>query len=100
MEPEGRPRYKGLKKRMKHFFKALVVSLRAGQAPDRDVVAAFIADSRLMTSFPGKGDAFYPAYDAEVDRLEEAAAAGDIAAMTASVAALDRMKKECHSRHA
>uniref|UniRef100_I2PYS1 GAK system XXXCH domain-containing protein n=1 Tax=Desulfovibrio sp. U5L TaxID=596152 RepID=I2PYS1_9BACT len=100
VEPEGRPRYKGLKKRMKHFFKAMVVSLRAGQAPDRDVVAAFIADSRLMTSFPGKGDAFYPAYDAEVDRLEEAVAAGDIAAMTASVAALDRMKKECHSRHA
>jgi XXXCH domain-containing protein len=99
-ESEGRPRYKGLKKRMKHFFKAMVVSLRAGQAPDRDVLAAFVADSRLMTSFPGKGDAFYPAYDAEVDRLEEAAAAGDVAAMTASVAALDRMKKECHSRHA
>ena len=53
-----------------------------------------------MTSYPGKGDAFYPAYDAEVDRLEAAAQAGDVEAATASVAALDRMKKECHSRHA
>jgi XXXCH domain-containing protein len=96
----GKPRYKNLKKRMKHFFKAIVVSLRAGVLPDADILAAFVADSRLMTSYPGKGDAFYPAYDAEVDRLEAAAQAGDVEAATASVAALDRMKKECHSRHA
>jgi XXXCH domain-containing protein len=96
----GKPRYKNLKKRMKHFFKAIVVSLRAGTMPDADILAAFVADSRHMTSYPGKGDAFYPAYDAEVDRLEAAAQAGDVEAATASVAALDRMKKECHSRHA
>ncbi|EFL50049.1 conserved hypothetical protein [Solidesulfovibrio fructosivorans JJ]] len=100
VESEGRPKYKGLKKRMKHFFKAIVTSLRAGLVPDADSLAGFIADSRRMTSYPGKGDAFYPAYDAEVDRLEAAAASGDLEAMTASVAALDRMKKECHSRHA
>ncbi len=100
VDAEGLPRYKGLKKRMKHFFKAMVMSLRAGQAPDGDVVAAFVADSRLMTAYPGRGDAFYPAYDAEVDRLEAAFAARDLEAMTAAVAALDRMKKECHSRHA
>ncbi len=100
VDANGKPRYKSLKKRMKHFFKTIVISLRAGQAPAADVLAAFIADSRMMTSYPGKGDEFYPAYDAEVDRLEAAAAAGDLEAMTASVAALDRMKKECHSRHA
>ncbi|UJX41852.1 GAK system XXXCH domain-containing protein [Desulfovibrio sp. JY] len=100
VEPGGKPKYKGLKKRMKQYFKAIVTALRAGLVPDADSMAAFIADSRLMTSYPGKGDAFYPAYDAEVDRLEAAAAAGDLEAMTASVAALDRMKKECHSRHA
>ena len=100
VETDGKPKYKGLKKRMKQFFKAIVTALRAGLPPDADIVAAFIADSRLMTSYPGKGDAFYPAYDAEVERLEAAAAAGDVEAMTASVAALDRMKKECHSRHA
>jgi len=99
-EPDGRPRYKSLKKRMKQTFKGLVMALRAGKAPDPADLAGFVADSRLMTSYPGRGDAFYPAYNAEVDRLEAAGAAGDIAAMTNSAAALDRMKKECHSRHA
>ena len=99
-ETDGRPKYKSLKKRMKQNFKAIVMALRAGQAPDEPTLTAFIADSRVMTSYPGKGDAFYPAYEAEVDRLEQAAKVADIAAMTASVAALDRMKKECHSRHA
>lgn len=99
-DPAGKPKYKSLKKRMKNTFKGLVLALRAGQAPNAGPLAAFIADSRLMTAYPGKGDAFYPAYDAEIDRLEAAAAAGDLAAMTDSVAALDRMKKECHSRHA
>jgi len=96
----GRLRYKSLKKRMKQTFKGLVTALRAGLAPDAATTAAFIADSRSMITYSGKGDAFYPAYAAEVDRLEQAAANDDIAAMTASVAALDRMKKECHSRHA
>ncbi|OLN26191.1 hypothetical protein DVDV_2812 [Desulfovibrio sp. DV] len=100
VEKNGLPRYKGLKKRMKQTFKAIVMALRAGLAPDAGVAAAFIADSRLMTRYPGMGDAFYPAYDAEVDQFEAALAAGDMAAMTGSVAALSRMKKECHSRHA
>jgi XXXCH domain-containing protein len=100
LEKSGLPRYKGLKKRMKHTFKAIVMALQAGLAPEAQITAAFIADSRLMTRYPGRGDAFYPAYDAEVDQFEAAAAAGDIGAMTDSVAALGRMKKECHSRHA
>jgi len=98
--PEARPRYKNLKKGMKQTFKGVVAALRAGVAPDAALLGEFIAASRTMTSYPGRGDAFYPAYDAEIDRLEAAAAAGDVQAMTASAAALDRMKKECHSRHA
>jgi XXXCH domain-containing protein len=100
LAPDGLPRYKGLKKRMKYTFRAIVEALRAGLVPDGPTAAAFIADSRLMTRYPGKGDAFYPAYEAEVDRFEQALAASDLEAMTASVAALGRMKKECHSRHA
>lgn len=100
VETGGKPRYNRLKKRMKQTFKAITTALAAVQFPPADLVAAFIADARLMTAFPGKGDDHYPAFNAEVTRFEEAAAAGDVAAMTASVAALDRMKKECHSRHA
>ena len=93
-------RYKDLKKRMKQTFKHIGLALAAGQAPDAGVLADFIADSRRMTTYPGQGDAFYPAYNAAVDRLEAAATSGDLAAMTKTVAALGRMKKECHSRHA
>lgn len=96
----GTVRYKDLKKRMKQTFKHIGLALAAGQAPEAGVLADFIADSRRMTAYPGKGDAFYPAYNAAVDRLEAAAASGDLAAMAESVAALGRMKKECHSRHA
>jgi XXXCH domain-containing protein len=99
-KPGGRGRYKDLKKRMKETFKILGTALAAGQAPDAGILASFVADSRRMTTYSGKGDAFYPAYEAEVTRLEAAAAAGDIAAMSRSAAELARMKKECHSRHA
>jgi XXXCH domain-containing protein len=99
-EPGGRGRYKGLKKRMKQTFKVIVAAIAAGQAPDPAIVASFVADSRLMTSYSGKGDEYYPAYDAEVSRLEAAAAAGELGAMSRSTAELARMKKECHSRHA
>jgi len=98
--PHGLPRYKGLKKRMKSTFRAIRDALLAGAAPDAGVATSFVADSRLMTRYPGKGDAHYATYDAEVDRFEQALAAGDVAAMTASASALERLKKECHSRHA
>lgn len=96
----GRGRYKPLKKRMKDTFKILTTALAAGQSPDPAIVAAFVSDSRRMITFSGKGDEYYPAYAAEVDRLEAAAAAGDSAAMSHSAAELARMKKECHRRYA
>lgn len=100
LEAEGKPRYKALKRRMKHVFKRLAGALGAGEPPDSSLIAAFVADSRHMVAYPGRGDPCYPDFSAAVDRLEAAAATGDVAAMTEAVAALDRMKKECHSRHA
>lgn len=94
------PRYKDLKKRMQRTFKILCAEVAAGRIPEAQALAAFTADSRRMTTYPGKGDAFYPAYEAAVGDLEAAAASGDLAALTQSVAALRRLKKECHSRHA
>lgn len=95
-----KPRYKDLKKRMRRSFKAVETALAAGRTPETDALAAFVADSRLMTTYPGRGDPDYPAYDAAVERLEAAAAGGDLPAMTQAVAALRRLKKECHSRYA
>lgn len=96
----GRPRYKDLKKRMKRTFAALEAAAAAGTSPSADVLASFVADSRLMTTYSGKGDPDYPAYDAAVTQLEAVCAAGDPARLAEAVATLRRLKKECHNRYA
>lgn len=95
----GRPGYKSLKKRMKKSFKLLGAALAAGNAPPSGALAAFQADAALMTTYPGRGDPFYPAFDQEMARFGRAAAAGDIPAMAASHAELARLKKQCHDRY-
>jgi XXXCH domain-containing protein len=95
-----RPRYKGLKKRMKRDFKDIGASLAAGAAPRSDTLAAFVADSRLMTTYRGKGDEQYPDYLAAVDRFEAAWAAGDLEAAARAYRELALCKKACHARHA
>lgn len=96
----GRPRYKSLKKRMKRDFKDIGAALAAGFAPKPELVAAFAADSRLMTTYKGKGDEAYPAYLEAVSAFAAAAAAGDVEAMVPAYRELAAGKKRCHARHA
>ncbi|WP_243439247.1 GAK system XXXCH domain-containing protein [Fundidesulfovibrio soli] len=100
-EEEGEmPKYKSLKKHMKSTFKAIGTALAAGQTPPAAEFASFIADSKLMVAYPGKGDEFYPEYLEKTQALEAAFAAGDLEAMKAMHQELARLKRECHSRHA
>ena len=100
-EGEGEmPRYKSLKKHMKSTFKTIGAALAAGQTPPAAEFASFIADSKLMVAYPGKGDEFYPEYLEKTQALEAAFAAGDLEAMQAMHQELARLKRECHSRHA
>lgn len=96
----GRPRYKSLKKRMKRDFKDIGAALAAGSAPKPETVAAFVADSRLMTTYRGKGDEAYPAYLEAVSAFAAAAAAGDVEAMAPAYRELAAEKKRCHARYA
>ncbi len=96
----ARPRYKGLKKRMKRDFKDIGAALAAGFAPRPETVAAFVADSRLMTTYRGKGDEAYPAYLEAVSAFAAAAAAGDVEAMVPAYRELAAGKKSCHARYA
>ncbi len=98
--PLIRPRYKALKKRMKQDFKDIGAALAAGFAPNPAVVASFLADSRLMTTYRGKGDASYPDYLAALAAFETAAASGDPEAMVPAYRELAACKKQCHDRHA
>lgn len=110
--PGGLPKYKPLKKRMKSVFKGVAAALAAGALPIQADLDLFVADSRLMCQYPGKGDEFYPAYLEAVDRLialveeaksqtpgtEDYAQAVTQALLAAN--ALNQLKKDCHSRHA
>jgi len=106
-EPEGEdedegalPKYKSLKKHMKQTFKAIGLALNAGQLPPDLEARSFIADSRLMVSYPGKGDEFYAVYLEKTEAFEAALAASDLDAMKRLYQELAQLKRDCHSRHA
>lgn len=94
------PKYKSLKKHMKQTFKAIGAALAAGQMPPALEAQSFIADSRLMVSYPGKGDEFYAAYLEKTEAFQAALEASDLEAMKALYQELAQLKRDCHSRHA
>jgi len=94
------PKYKSLKKHMKYTFKAIGAALTAGQMPPVPECQSFIADSKLMVSYQGKGDEFYGAYLEKTVAFEAAVAAGGLEAMKALYLELAQLKRDCHSRHA
>ena len=94
------PKYKSLKKHMKQTFKAIGVALNAGQMPPGAEAQSFIADSRLMVSYPGKGDEFYAGYLEKTNAFEAALASSDLEALKALHRELAQLKRDCHSRYA
>lgn len=94
------PKYKSLKKHMKQTFKSIGQALSAGQLPPVLEARSFIADSRLMVEYQGKGDGFYDAYRDGSLAFEAALAAEDLDGLRAAYDALAQIKRECHSRHA
>lgn len=100
VDASGKPRYKSLKRHMKQAFKVIRLNLLNNQSPDAGLVDAFVDQCGLMVGYPDKGEAFYPAFTEEVARFKEAFDRSDLEAMRQSAAALDRLKRECHSRHA
>jgi len=94
------PKYKSLKKHMKQTFKAIGAALAAGQMPPALEAQSFIADSRLMVSYPGKGDEFYAAYLEKTEAFQAALDAADIEAMKSLYQDLVQLKRDCHSRYA
>lgn len=93
------PKYKSLKKHMKQTFRALGQAIMAGNLPPALEASSFIADSKLMVTYAGKGDEFYAAYLEKTEAFEAALASGNMEALTALYQDLARLKRECHSRH-
>jgi len=95
----GMPKYKDLKKRMKRNFKTIRRALGEGQAPPAEATASFLADSELMTGYPGKGDEFYEDFRQACRAFSEACASGDLGRMGAAAEELNRQKRRCHDRY-
>lgn len=95
----GKPSYKSLKKRMKASFKLIYKMLQEDQAPPAPAVEAFLAESRLMVTYPGMGDEYYDEYVATCGEFEAAFAAGDMAAMKAGAVELASQKGRCHAKY-
>ncbi|WP_243362267.1 GAK system XXXCH domain-containing protein [Fundidesulfovibrio terrae] len=93
------PKYKSLKKHMKQTFKAIGAALLAGQMPPLLEAQSFIADSRLMVSYPGKGDEFYAAFLEKTVAFEAALVASDLEAAKSAYLDLAQLKRDCHSRY-
>jgi XXXCH domain-containing protein len=101
-EPDGttaKPKYKTLKKRMKESFKMIVQLSHNGQMPPEAAVHSFLEDSRLMVSYPGYGDEFYPEYTAACETFEKAYRAADVDALRAAADELAALKGRCHGKY-
>lgn len=96
---DGLPQYKRLKKRMASSFKVIFKALHQNSVPAEEAVADFIADSRLMTKYPGKGDTLYTEYNNLTDILEEAWKTKNLQKFHETVDALNHMKTECHHNY-
>jgi XXXCH domain-containing protein len=98
--PEAkRPSYKKLKKAMAKVFKEIRQATQEGGLPPAEAVAEFCRQGRLMITYPDKGDEYYPAFAAGVDRLEKAAADGDLDAFSQAYNDLKEMRSSCHDKY-
>lgn len=95
----GKPKYKSLKKRMKSDFKVIHQTLLGGSLPDGMVMERFIEDSRVMCTYPGKGDEYYAKYLEAVDAFAIAVEQGDLDAAKGRQQDLYESMKECHDRY-
>jgi len=96
-EPDGLPRYKSLKKRMKNSFKLILRMLHEGQTPPAEAVASFLADAEVMCAYPGKGDPFYPEFLQVCREFSDAYDSCDLPRMGAMAEELAQQKARCHA---
>ncbi len=95
---EEHPDFKQLKKRMKADFKQIRKAVRKRRPLDTELIRRFCSDARLMTTYPGKGDEYYPGFLKRADSFEAAAKRGSWDLLEDAVVALQKTEKQCHKR--
>jgi XXXCH domain-containing protein len=91
--------YKALKKRMQTTFKRLGVTIAANRIPDKPLIHTFETEVLEMIRFPDRGEPHYDAFAAGCRHLVEACRGNRIEDVRCAFEALNRMKKDCHTRY-
>lgn len=92
-------KYKSLKERMKESYKTIKESMEADTLPEESVANSFIEDSRLMTTFPDKGDEYYDLYNTAVAGFEKALMEKNFLNVEIALKEIERIKTDCHEKH-
>ncbi len=91
-------KYRPLKKMLKKNFKNIADSVAGKRLPPALVMDDFMAQVKVMVSYQGFGDEYYPAFIVACDALYKAYRKKDQVLFTESFAVVVSLKKECHHR--
>ena len=92
-------KYRPLKKAMKKSFVLLKESLDSGRWPPKAALEQFLAEARVMISYPGFGDQFYEDFWQGCQALLAAHEEQDLARFRECLELVRARKKECHARY-
>ena len=90
---------KNLKKRMSKSFKTLMKAMDDGRLPALDLVVSWSEDADLMITLLDRGKEHLHSFQSKSHELVESVKQGQIQRAKAAAAALNQMRKECHSRY-
>lgn len=92
-------KYRPLKKELKKIEKAIRSSIENNELPGTETMTEFIAEVRVMISYPGFGDEYYDSFLAACLVLQEVFKKKDFASFSAQFETVKALKKECHARY-
>jgi len=91
--------YKTLKKRMQATLKEVGRAVSENRVPSEHVIDTFQKDVSAMIRFPDRGEPHYEAFETLGQRLAEACERNRIEDIRQAFEALNKMKKDCHTRY-
>ncbi|MEN8135579.1 MAG: GAK system XXXCH domain-containing protein [Thermodesulfobacteriota bacterium] len=92
-------KYRPLKKMLKKSVKNIAGSVASNQLPPALVMDDFMAQVKVVVSYPGFGDEYYPTFTVACDALYKAYRKKDQPLFVECFAVVVSLKKECHHRY-
>ncbi|MCK4838300.1 MAG: GAK system XXXCH domain-containing protein [Desulfobulbaceae bacterium] len=92
-------KYRPLKKMLKKTVKNITDSVANKQLPPALLMDDFMAQVKVMVSYPSFGDEYYSTFMAACDALYKACRKKDLSLFVECFAVVVSLKKECHHRY-